>query len=82
MAIGNKSRAEIVKVYDEIIANGLQETEDQFRASLNDVVRLVELEKSYSTNRKLDIYELLTQISNCTPKERERYGRKIRRLLK
>ena len=80
--VGGKRHPEIVKLFDEIVQRGSQETEDQFRIHLNDVVRMVELDKNYSTNSKLQIYELLSQLSNCTPKERERYAKKLRKVLK
>jgi hypothetical protein len=73
---------EIPAQFDAIINAGTTETESQFLDSLNEIVKMVEVEDSYGTNAKLKIYELLSQLANCSPSERSKYAGKIRKLLK
>ena len=79
---GKKHNPEILQLFDHIVKNGTHISEDEFRINLNDVTFLVEHDKTYSTDEKLKIYELISQMSNCTPGERGRYGRKLRKVLK
>ncbi len=79
---GKKHNPEIIELFDHILKNGTHISEDEFRINMNDITYLVEHDKTYSTDEKLKIYELVSQISNCTPAERERYSRKLRRHLK
>lgn len=81
MGLFQKSNEEIRSKFEEVFNKGSQETESEFLDSLNAITTLVELEDSYSTNRKLKIYELLSQISNCSPKERHKYAKRLLRIL-
>ena len=60
-------------------ANGLSFVQ---KDSLNLIVKAVELDQTYSTDEKLKIYELLSQLSNCGPDQRDRYAKKLRKVLK
>ncbi len=77
---GNRDEA-IRKRFEEIFEKGSTETESEFLDSLNEITTAVELSETYSTNRKLKIYELLSQLSNCSPKERHKYANKLMRAL-
>ncbi|NCB33559.1 MAG: hypothetical protein EOM64_06710 [Erysipelotrichia bacterium] len=79
---GMKHDEEILKQFDEFISQGASETEIKFLDSMNAIVKLVENEDSYSTNEKLKIYDLFSQLSNCSPTERVKYAAKVRKLLK
>ena len=78
---GSKHDAEVQEQCDEIISQGASETESQFLDSMNTMVKLVENEDCYSTNDKLKIYDLFSQLSNCSPSERTKYAAKVRKLL-
>ena len=67
--------------FDEIFQQGMNQTESEFLDSLNIIVRMVEVNDVYSTNAKLNIYERLTQLANCSPADRHKYARKLRRIL-
>lgn len=79
---GKKHNPDVVNQFDQMITQGSSETEGQFLDSMNSIVKLVENEDSFSTNDKLKIYDLFSQLSNCSPSERTRYAKKVRKLLK
>ncbi|MCH4208296.1 MAG: hypothetical protein LKF79_08620 [Solobacterium sp.] len=79
---GKKHNPDVVNQFDQMIIQGSSETEGQFLDSMNSIVKLVENEDSFSTNDKLKIYDLFSQLSNCSPSERTRYAKKVRKLLK
>ncbi len=72
----------IAEAFDKVYAHGSHETESQFLDSLNLIVKAVELDQTYSTDEKLKIYELLSQLSNCGSDQRDRYAKKLRKVLK
>ena len=72
----------IAEKFHQIFARGGSENEMDFRDDLNGIVKDVELDDGYSTNQKLKIYELLSQIDNCMPDERQKYAKKIEKLLR
>ncbi len=72
----------IAEAFDKVYAHGAHETESQFLDSLNLIVKAVELDQTCSTDEKLKIYELLSQLSNCGPDQRDRYAKKLRKVLK
>ncbi len=77
---GKKDPAVAAK-FDEIFQQGMNQTESEFLDSLNIIVRMVEVNDVYGTNAKLKIYERLTQLANCSPADRHKYARKLRRAL-
>lgn len=72
----------VVERFEQIIEEGKNLDEIEFLDRLNIIVQMVEVDDSYSTNQKLKIYELLSQISNCFPEERAKYARKLVKVLK
>lgn len=72
---------EIRKRFMEVFEQGSSETESEFLDSLNEITTMVVKNETYSTNQKLKIYELLSQLSNCSPKERHKYAKKIMNTL-
>ena len=72
---------EIRKRFMEVFEQGSSETESEFLDSLNEITTMVVKNETYSTNQKLKIYELLSQLSNCSPKERHKYANKIMNTL-
>jgi len=59
--------------FDKVMEHGAKESESEFLDSLNLIVKAIEVDETYSTNEKLKIYELLSQLSNCEADERKRY---------
>lgn len=50
--------------------------------ALQPTILTVEKDDTYSTSAKLKIFSLITSLSNCAPKERKRFVKKIGRALK
>ena len=63
MGLFRKHDPKIAAQFAEIIEQGTNQSESEFLDSLNVITRIVETDDSYSTNQKLAIYELLSQIS-------------------
>ena len=57
-------------------------SDKQLLDALNPVIVAVEKDDTYSTSAKLKIFLWISQLSNCAPKERKKYIRKISRKLK
>lgn len=72
----------ILQQFEQIFEEGKNLGETEFLDKLNVVTQAVEKDRSYSTNEKLKIYELLSQICNCAPEDRERYAKKLSKALK
>ena len=77
-----KHNSTALKTFQEVFEAGKNETESEFLDSLNEVVRVIEVDKSFTTNEKLHIYELLSQRSNCSPQERQHYAKKLSKALR
>ena len=77
-----KSDRNIAKDFMSLFERGSEESENEFLDSLNAITTAVEEDGSYSTNDKLKIFELISQISNCSPVERTFYAKKLEKLLK
>jgi hypothetical protein len=82
MSLFHKHDGRIAQAFDEAFAQGRGESEREFIDSLNPIVVMVEEDAGYSTNEKLRIYELLSKMSNCTPEERPKYAKKLKRALR
>ncbi len=65
----------------EVVKNSSTMTTQEFLDSLNPIIIKVEIDETYKTNRKLKIFNQFTMISNCEPKERMKYAKKLARLL-
>lgn len=49
---------------------------------VNDTIRIIEKDTTYSTSQKLKIYATLSSLCNCEPKERAKWASKAARCLK
>lgn len=49
---------------------------------VNDTIRIIEKDTTYSTSQKLKIYARLSSLCNCEPKERAKWASKAARSLK
>ncbi|MCR5372266.1 MAG: hypothetical protein K6E41_02235 [Solobacterium sp.] len=67
--------------FEEIFQQGMNQSESEFLDSLNIIVRMVEVNDAYSTGKKLKIYERLTLLANCSPSDRYKYAKKLKRIL-
>lgn len=56
-------------------------TEQQLLEAVNKTVVRVELDDDYSTKQKLNIYAMMTSLSNCSESERRKYAKKVYKLL-
>ena len=56
--------------------------ENVFQDNLKPTVLAVELDDSYNTKEKLKIFSLLSSLSNCSENERQKYVKKIYKVLK
>ncbi len=55
--------------------------EQELMDVVNEAVKCVELDTSYTTKQKLKIYAELTSLSNCSEKERKKYAKRVKKLL-
>lgn len=56
-------------------------TEQELMDAVNETVKCVELDSSYTTKQKLKIYSVLTSLSNCSERERKKYAKRVKKLL-
>jgi hypothetical protein len=77
-----KHNPEISKNFAEAIAGCENMSEQELLEAINPTVYILEKDDSYGTSAKLKIFSLLTSLSNCAPKERARYAKKITSALK
>lgn len=82
MGLFRKHDQAILKSFEQIIQEGKSQTESEFLDNLNKVIRLLEVDQTFSTNEKLKIYELLSQLSNCAPKDRTKYANRLIRKMR
>lgn len=81
MGFFHKHEATVAKAFKKVMEDGKTETESRFFEHLNEIVKMIETDKSYTTNEKLAIYELISQLSNCAPQERTHFAKKLIRIL-
>ena len=77
MISGNNRNSSIAREFERVYEEGKNLTELAFLQKLNEIVIMVAKDDSFSTNEKLKIYELLSQICNCLPQERPKYASKL-----
>lgn len=65
----------------ENMSDVLELDEKTLNDKLNITMVAVEKDDDYSAKEKLKIYDLLSQITNCEPKERIKYTKKLGRVL-
>jgi len=82
MGLFKKHTPGMVIAFDRVVEHGQQETENEFRDHLNLIINAVAKDDTYSINEKLKIYERMSQLSNCLPKERRKYAKKVHNALK
>lgn len=78
MAYHNKQSA---ANFEQNLANAETFTEVELMEAVNKTVVEVELDDDYSTKQKLNIYSAMTSLSNCSEKERNKYAKKVKKLL-
>ena len=76
-----KHNPQIVKEFEALMVKGASESENEFLDSLNKITTAIEYDDSYSTNDKLKIYELISQISNCAASQRTKYAAQLKKKL-
>ena len=82
MGLFKKHDGSIAKRFDEIFEAGATQAESEFLDSLNEIIKMIEVDSSYSTNEKLRIYELLSLMNNSSSTSRHKIANKIRKALK
>ena len=82
MGLFRKHDGSIAKRFDEIFTAGANQAESEFLDSLNEIVKMIEVDSSYSTNEKLKIYEYLSLMNNSSATDRPKIAKKIRKALK
>lgn len=65
----------------ENMTDVLKFDEKTLNDKLNITMVAVEKDDDYTAKEKLKIYDLLSQITNCDPKERTKYMKKLGRVL-
>ena len=74
-----------IEIYNRFVSDmqdALNEDEQTFQTSVNRTVEAVEIDDSYSTKEKLNIYADLSSLCNCEKKERSKWVKKASRRLK
>ena len=82
MGLFKKHDGSIAKRFDEIFEAGATQAESEFLDSLNEIIKMIEVDSSYSTNEKLKIYELLSLMNNSSSTARPKIANNIRKALK
>ena len=82
MGLFKKHDGSIAKRFDEIFEAGATQAESEFLDSLNEIIKMIEVDSSYSTNEKLKIYELLSLMNNSSSTSRPKIANQIRKALK
>lgn len=77
-----KHNPEIVKTFNDNMKDCTKMKESDLLEKLAVTVRSLETDDSYNTNKKLKIYNLISQLSNCAENDRPKYVRRIAGLLK
>lgn len=72
----------IQKNFTEAMKGCAAMAEHDLLDALQPTILVIEKDDSYSTSAKLKIFSLITSLSNCDPKEREKFARRIARKLK
>lgn len=75
------AKSELANRLLDVVEDSRNQTTKEFMDALNPIIIEVELNEKMKTARKLKIFDLFTQMSNCEVRERKKYGRKIARLL-
>lgn len=75
------AKSELANRLLDVVEESRNQTTKEFMDALNPIIIEVELNEKMKTARKLKIFDLFTQMSNCEVRERKKYGRKIARLL-
>ncbi len=75
------AKSQLAEQLLSIIDGSHEMSTKEFMDAVNPIVVEVELDETMKTSRKLKIFDLFTRMSNCSEKERKKYGKKIARLL-
>lgn len=75
------AKSELANRLLDVVEDSRNQTTKEFMDALNPIIIEVELNEKMKTARKLKIFDLFTQMSNCEVRERKKYGRKIAHLL-
>ena len=68
--------------FSDALAGSDKMEERDLLDALKPTIIVIEKDDSYSTNAKLKIFALITSLSNCAPKERPKFVKKISKALK
>ena len=71
----------ILAGFTESMKNAEELSDKELLDALNPTIGAVEKDDSYGTSAKLKIFLWISQLSNCEPRERKKYIRKISRKL-
>ena len=72
----------IIEAAPSLFDSSTEAVEGQFQDDLVTVTKMVQDDDGYSTNKKLEIYDTISQISNCKKSEWAKYSKKLMKLLK
>ena len=77
----SKHDPSILKGFADSMKNAETLSDKDLLDALNPTIIAVEKDDSYKTSAKLKIFLWISQLSNCEPRERKKYIRKISRKL-
>ena len=77
-----KHNPEIQKEFVSAMEGSGTMSEFELLDALKPTIITIEKDDSYSTSAKLKIFSLISSLSNCAPKERQKYVRKISNALR
>lgn len=72
----------IIKTATNVFNPTESTTEKIFQDELVLITKMIQDEQGYSTNKKLEMYNLISKLSNCTKNERIKYSKKLEKLIK
>ena len=77
-----KHNPKIVKDFVSRMEEVLDKDEMEVLNVVNDTVRIIEKDTTYTTSEKLKIYATLSSLCNCETKDRHRWDTKAAKCLK
>ncbi len=75
----NKNGLKIIETYSNVFDS---KYEGSISNELLDISNLVQNDEGFNTNKKLQIYDVISKLKNCKKNERSKYAKQLEKLLK
>ncbi|HCY06705.1 MAG TPA: hypothetical protein DHS57_05440 [Erysipelotrichaceae bacterium] len=75
----NKSGLKIIEDYKNVFDPNY---EGSISDDLVEITTIIQNDDGFKTNKKLEIYDVISKLTNCRKNDRKKYARKLEKLLK